>query len=356
MDYVVAGFGFGALLALIGFALWELFGDAEEPGISWLSKASIGAMLGALVVWAVTGVTLLSTLDDAMASRLVLLTSLVTVGAIAAGAGWYWWADRAYAPVVEPPTRTAGDREPRVAAAERDAEVEPNEWDVWPERQASVADDAVDEPVDVAAVAFEAEVAAAPVALDNDVGSEAEPNADRASPEAAVAPNGGENVDDLDPPSSPSSPIVKEGERDEPATEELRFESTPVSIEAPALESHDETVETDRAVASSDTDSVAELDAEVDTSVEEIVPDTQTGPETEETIELPQQPAGFESALLADIDGAAVETNGRFASPLLADLVPNPDELEGVGLPKWRSERGSPVDDGEDRHPHERSR
>ena len=99
MDYVVAGFGIGAILALIGFALWELFGNVEEPGTSWASRAAIGLMLGALVIWAITGVSLISHIDDSTGSRLVLLTTLVTLIAVAGGAFWYWRADRALAAI-----------------------------------------------------------------------------------------------------------------------------------------------------------------------------------------------------------------------------------------------------------------
>ena len=51
-----------------------------------------------------------------------------------------------------------------------------------------------------------------------------------------------------------------------------------------------------------------------------------------------EQPAAFESSLLADIDVTSAASDGRYRSPLLADLQQNPDELEGVGLAKWRPE------------------
>ena len=46
MDYVVAGFGIGAIVALIGFALWELYGNSDEPGHGWLTRASIAIVRG----------------------------------------------------------------------------------------------------------------------------------------------------------------------------------------------------------------------------------------------------------------------------------------------------------------------
>jgi hypothetical protein len=345
LDYVVAGFGIGAILALVGFALWELFGNVEESGTGWLSRAAIGLMLGALVIWSVTGVTLISTIDDSTGSRLVFFTSLVTLVAVAAGTFWYWRADQAIAASIQQPPRL---RSQRVTAAAPDDD-ELSEWDSWPERQERRSDEPTVAVAVVAAAAasFEPEVAAEAVE------APAEEEAAEDVVEPAVEPDEQpENEPDSDPDDRPEPETAAvAGEEDEveaepePEPEEpLPSNIRPFRPPAPVVVQPAPTNEADEsedAVVSVDETAPAEPDP-----AEE--PDEPAEPDPE----LPSdnrsgKPTAFESSLLADIDSGTAEGDGRYRSPLLADLVPDPNELEGVGLAKWRPEARLDTEDAE---------
>ncbi len=340
MDYVVAGFGIGAILALVGFALWELFGSTEQPGRTWLGRTSIGSMLGSLVIWAVTGVTLFSDLDDSTSSRLVLLTTLVTLLVIGAASLWYRRAERAL--LVSSP-RATDSRPPvtsipaPVASPVPPAAIEPSEWDTWPDRAIPAGEAEV--AAAFIAPSFEPEVAAEP--LDTPIVFEAavEHAADEhpASPVDDAAGGAAERSDSDEPygPSEPESPLVDEI----PSNAERGLPENVLAFRPKEpLESIPSELPPDRP------------DIEDDSADEPETDRTQVagpaGDETVEPIDIPVRaesetrsgPAAFESSLLADIDSSAVEGDGRYRSPLLADLESNADELEGIGLAKWRPE------------------
>lgn len=326
LDYVVAGFGIGAILALIGFALWELFGNVEEADNTWLGRAAIGLMIGALVIWAVTGVSLISHTADATGSRLVLLTTLVTLVAIAVGTFWYWRADRAMTATRPQPARSVAARQPAAVAAAPAADIELTEWDSWPDRDAGKADGTRAEPAPIAAeAAFEPEVAAEAVAS-------------ATIEELPVAEPAAHSI-------GPESPTV-EAAADAPAPatappSNIRPFRAPV-IPAPAAP--DEFL----VVAVSDEIGESVDAATVKTTDERVVAEVAV-----EIVEVPEPPAladapapvadqppvpavAFESSLLADVDGTLADENGSYRSPLLSDL--GSDQLEGVGLAKWRND------------------
>jgi hypothetical protein len=354
LDYVVAGFGIGAILALIGFALWELYGNREEPGQGWLTRAAIGAMLGSLVIWAVTSVTLVSTLDDATASRVVMLTTLITIVAIVGGSIWYWRVDRALlASLPQQPAqklRTQSAMSP-VATAQPDAGIELSEWDSWPERGQKEPDTAEPDGAASEPATFEPEVAAMP---ESSAGVVVEPSTETveevaeagvAEPEDVVvavaveAPVEEAVETDIDIPDRTAT--VEE--RPEAPTAEVEAEAPlvalPVRVEpfrhsrpAPASEPvRDEIAE---AAGSAPAPPVDEKDREEESDGH---PSSQPASKTNGALAI-VDPIAFESSLLADIDATTAEGNGRYQSPLLADLEQDPDELEGVGLAKWRPE------------------
>jgi hypothetical protein len=357
LDYVVAGFGIGAIVALIGFALWELYGQSDEPGHGWLTRASIGAMLGSLVIWAVTGVTLISTLDDDTASNLVLATAVITILAIVAGTIWYWRADQALLASMPQPVARKSQKQAAAAltsAPSSVAGVELSEWDSWPDRNDRSADgseaeaqfDSAPEPN------FEAEVAANPAE-----GSEVSSTQDAETAEAAP------EVEDVIVAEDTVIAVEIETEIDQEA-------ALPTDADAPVPEPAGPEKVVEPEAAAVDEAPIAALpatiqprdDANAGTDIE---PEKSDGAEqgkepagdaakSEKTASTtgthssdstrngaqaplgPAAPAAFESALLADIDRDSVEGDGRYRSPLLADLGNNPDELEGVGLAKWR--------------------
>ena len=221
MDYVVAGFGIGAILALSGFALWELFGNVEEPGRSWLSRAAIGLMLGALVIWAVTGVSLISDIEDSMGSNLVLLTTLVTLIAVAGGTFWYWRADRALAVANPRPARVSAQREIAAIAAAPAAsgDLELSEWDSWPERDAAKPEASESESAEPApSPSFEPEVAVAAPVVD-----EVETDAPEIVDVEAVVVEETESVSDDEEPKEPVEVATDSVEPEEPVEAEAEF-------------------------------------------------------------------------------------------------------------------------------------
>jgi hypothetical protein len=339
LDYIVAGFGIGAILALVGFALWELYGNVEEPGTSWLSRAAIGLMLGALVIWSVTGVTLVSTIDDSTGSRLVFFTSLVTLVAVAAGSFYYWRIDQAIAASSPRPSRQRAER-PAPTAAPDEAEL--SEWDSWPER----VERSSDAPAVVAAVvvadaeSFEPEVAAEVVEPLEEPAAEAAEDAGEPLAEPDEVP---ESEPEAEPDGVPETEIAAAGKVDEvevevevePEADEAPAEPPsnvlpfrpPAPVEEPAPP--DDVDDTEQAVAVVDEAAPAEPEAEEEAEEPEPDRSSNNGSGT---------PTTFESSLLADIDASTAEGDGRYRSPLLSDLVPDPNELEGVGLAKWRPE------------------
>lgn len=341
MDYIVAGFGIGAVLALVGFALWEFFGDNQEPGKNWLTRTAIGFMIGALVLWAVTAVTLVSTIDDATGSRLVLLTTLAILLAIAAGAFWYWHS--APHPVELAASAQAPAPSNRSPVTPVASVVELDEWDSWPERLPVVSEPSVGAPEPLALESFEPEVAAEPV----DQGGRSYATVEWAGPDsveavphvdfAAVDAVADELVDG--PDSEPEPAQVTETA---PASSKVRaFRKRPIvapaqpliqesAPEAPVVELPEETAGPPGAPETEELVVAVEMAPALDTAANGAV-----------------AAEAFESALLADIDGTSVESDGGFNSPLLSDLGSNPDELEGVGLARWRPEARLTAEDSE---------
>jgi len=343
LDYVVAGFGIGAVLALVGFALWELFGTSDETGGGWLVRAAIGSMLGALVIWAITGVSLVSSVDDSTGSHLVLLTTVVTLLAIVVVSFWY---RRIEQPL---PRETRSSRAIPAQPAEREqmaplaAGIELTEWDTWPEREQD--QEAVPEPV-----RFEPETAAEPATLPAPDADEAQDivvavealsirsipvgdDDESAAREHVLADPGDDNEssESQSPETEPSAertvarpgnvrafrprPVPRvEIEHLHPVAEDLPVES--VDVEEPF-----------EAEPSADLDAGPSEPVEHDSEPDEPVPSAEAVPA-----------AGFESSLLADIDASTVSGDGRYRSPLLADLEPGADELQEIGLAKWRPE------------------
>ncbi|MEZ4507224.1 MAG: hypothetical protein R2848_15570 [Thermomicrobiales bacterium] len=344
MDYVVAGFGIGAILALIGFALWELFGTVEEPGSSWLGRAAIGLMLGALVIWAVTGVSLISHVDDSTGSHLVLLTTLVTLVAIAGGSFWYWRADRALAASRPRPARAASRQAAAAPAVIGDVEL--TEWDSWPERDAGKGNGAEDRAgTEAPPVAFEPEVAVEAVAVE----------AAAADSAATGEPKSPDSVDlpAIDAASG-DSPVDQDAASEQPLPANVRPFRSPVAPPAPEVAAPAEAVAvapTGDSAENGDVDRpgpiVEQDDAIVAMAVDE--PDSVAGESAAAqqpvASEMVDAPVGFESSVLADIDGTLADENGAYRSPLLSDL--GSDQLEGVGLAKWRSDAALVDDDGE---------
>lgn len=353
MDYVIAGFGIGAIVALVGFALWELYGNSDEPGRGWLTRASIGAMLGALVIWAVTGVTLISTLDDNTASNLVMATAIITILAIVAGTAWYWRADQALLASMPPQAVQKPRNQPAAfAPAAATTNVELSEWDSWPEREEPATDTPDAQPDTPAEPSFEPEVAAKPAVVSDDspegatetdtavpeeaaliaaedtvIAIEVEPLADSAAdvPADTVAPA----------PVQPAPEIVDEPV---PAAEvEAPIAALPANIPPRRNAKADARIELEKSKSTELPKPAADSTPQVNGNAGIVQPPKpETKPEAPQ-LSLERAPsAAFESSLLADIDTASVEGDGRYRSPLLADLEQNPDELEGVGLAKWR--------------------
>jgi hypothetical protein len=356
LDYVVAGFGIGAIVALIGFALWELYGNSDEPGHGWLTRAAIGAMLGSLVIWAVTGVTLISTLDDTTASNLVTATSVITILAIAAGTIWYWRADQAVLASMPPRPVQMPKVQSAVSVAPTAADVESSEWDSWPDREERPADPGDAQTDSPAEPSFEPEVAAKPAAAETVLIPE------RAESKGAEAANDEDVVAEdtviavaVEPPADRAADSLVEA--DVPAIEEPEPESAdvpeaPPEVEVPiaALPAHipprrDSKAETKAELVKSEGPQPAKMvpgNAVVEVGDDGNSADPMESPKPESStngaqpaVDRAPSPA-FESSLLADIDSGSVEGDGRYQSPLLADLEKNPDELEGVGLAKWR--------------------
>jgi len=358
LDYVVAGFGIGAIVALIGFALWELYGNSDEPGYGWLTRAAIGAMLGSLVIWAVTGVTLISTLDDNTASNLVMATSVITILAIAAGTIWYWRADQALLASMPPRPVQAPRTQNAVSTLPTAADVELGEWDSWPDREEQPSDTREGQTDSPAEPSFEPEVAAKPapaetaptpvraesdeagpvtdediVAEDTVIAVVVEPPADRAA-EPPV------DTDTL----APKEPETKSADQPEaPPEVEVPVAALPANV-APTRDSKAnpkvEPVKPERTEPAK----VVAAEAKVEAAADEESAVGAESPKSEASTNGTQPSAdrtpsaAYESSLLADIDSDSVEGDGRYQSPLLADLEKNPDELEGVGLAKWRAD------------------
>ncbi len=333
MDYVVAGFGIGAILALIGFALWELFGNVEKPGTSWLGRAAIGLMLGSLVIWSVTCVSLISHIDDSTGSNLVLLTSLVTVVSIAIGAFWYWRAERMLADSQPRPTNRSVPRAvvPASAATLAGEDVELTAWDSWPEREtAEEAQQGADPPETEPLPSFEPEVA-----VDPDLAPEIETVSDK--PEAIEV----ESADAIAEDTASTEPVADEEMLGPELPSNLR-QFPPAALTEPS----DQVVVQDGLLAEAVDPAPPEVAVEEEAPIEDMkVDDTAlvaeleapTSPDEEQeqppTDETDGTMVAFESSLLLDVDGSLAEEGG-YRSPLLSDL--GSDQLEGVGLAKWR--------------------
>lgn len=380
MDYVVAGFGIGAVLALIGFALWELFGTTEEPGKSWLSRAAIGLMLGSLVLWAITAVSLVSHLEDSMGTQIILMTTLVTLISVAAGSYWYWRVDRELVAHLPKQRKVSPQREiPVAAAVAAQEDLELSEWDDWPDRDAGQPVEPQMGPVaPEPAVAFEPEVAVeapdAPGLKDDVEAASYGPRIDISqteieaeSDEATVEPFDSASVLPANarpfraPTRTDATPDAAQVEVDDVVLAES------ISLDEVKWEPDTgEPEEPDGEVAALVEDvAVAEIELEplVESNLSEIEPpllgpevplvEKEDAPADEEDENERGTPSGFESALLADVDASLVDESGGYRSPLLADL--GPDKLEGVGLAKWRQDARLTDEEEEDDHPRAKS-
>lgn len=341
MDYVVAGFGIGAVLALIGFALWELFGTSDEGGAGWLVRAAIGSMLGALVIWAITGVSLISTVDDSTGSHLVLLTTVVTLLAIVIVSFWYWRMERSL-PNVNPERRAvpAGPLESTEPATA--AEIELSEWDTWPERDQH--QEVVAEPLQ--STSFEPETAAEPVASSDAAPEDAQDivlAVEARSVEPALSNEGDRTAEHeneaADQSREPAAflPASLETETNTERPAQLPGNMRPFRPR-PVVQVEDaQPVVEDSAAEPTEPEQMPETqapDVDRDTPFEEADVDSD-----EPAVKIDLAPAAaFESSLLADIDGSTASGDGRYQSPLLADLESSADVLEEIGLAKWRPE------------------
>ncbi len=362
MDYVVAGFGIGAVLALIGFALWELFGTSDEVGTGWLARAAIGAMLGALVIWAITVVSLVSMVDDSTGSNLVLLTTVVTLLSIAIVSFWYWRVERSL-PMAKPEQRAAPAGPVEMAEATPAAEIELSDWDTWPEREPRQEET----PEPLQTVSFEPETATEPVAA-----SEATPESaqdivlaveagwaepelpgedDRAAEPEHVAAERSDDSESFAPPSSEVAPEETERGTERPAR---LLGNVRAFRPRPVVPVQDDQVVVEKApVAPAEPgnvpDTAPEVDAPEDDRDARVHGDVGSDEEAEPTPKVDAAPSAFESSLLADIDSSTARGDRRYQSPLLADLESRTDDLEEIGLAKWRPEDRLTADEPEER-------
>jgi hypothetical protein len=87
VDFVVAGFGLGAVLGLIGFLLWELttnFARLRGRTLPLWRELGLSLMLAAVLLWIVTGVALGSGLPDDEGMLVLLAASAIALVGIAA--------------------------------------------------------------------------------------------------------------------------------------------------------------------------------------------------------------------------------------------------------------------------------
>lgn len=362
MDYVVAGFGIGAILALAGFALWELFGSVDEPGRGWLDRTAIGLMLGALVIWAVTGVTLFSAIDDSTGSHLVLLTTVVTVLAVVVVSFWYRRIERTLPAAGQPKRREAKVDDVVQIASPAPREIALTEWDTWPERDDLPADTTpTQEPTfepEVATASYPVVAARMPTS-DDDLERPEIRLAESELVDAADSENESATTSESDDIEleKPTTPVVSGSPENIQAFRPERTPERTMEPEPTRFEPEPAIVEPEQELPESE--SVTELPSEQSDEQEPVIDDDPfaTAILPEESVDLPVAPAVFESSLLADIEIAPAEGDGRYRSPLLADLDPRLDELEEIGLARWRPEaRLTAEDEAESNPPRKRTR
>jgi hypothetical protein len=286
-----------------------------------------------------------------------MLTTLITIVAIVGGSIWYWRVDRALlASLPQQPAQKlrAQSAMSPVATAQPDAGIELSEWDSWPERGPKEPETAEPDGAASAPATFEPEVAAMP---ESSAGVVAEPSAETVEEAAEAAEAGVAELEDVVVAVAVEAPVEEAVETDidipdRTATVEERAEAPTAEAEveaplvalpvrvspfrhsrpAPASEPvRDEIAE---AAGSAPAPPVDEKDREEESDGH---PSSQPASKTNGALAI-VDPIAFESSLLADIDATTAEGNGRYQSPLLADLEQDPDELEGVGLAKWRPE------------------
>jgi hypothetical protein len=122
VDFVVAGFGMGAILALVGFTVWELFGNEGYSGLYWKVRAGISLMATAVALWIVTIVGLVAEVGDSTGWQLVGLTVLCGLAASTAAV----WSLHRFPHIII--AGVGGQRSNQAAAGDTD-----NGWDTSPE-------------------------------------------------------------------------------------------------------------------------------------------------------------------------------------------------------------------------------
>jgi hypothetical protein len=91
VDYLIAGLGSGAVLAIIGFLLSELGLSQRRSFPRWMPEAGAALMIAALIVWAVTAAAFFSGLDDDASLQVVIGSVVVAaLGAVVAAAVMAW--------------------------------------------------------------------------------------------------------------------------------------------------------------------------------------------------------------------------------------------------------------------------
>ena len=164
MDYVVAGFGIGAIFALIGFALWELYGNSEEPGHELADPrrdrrdARLAGHLG--------GHRRHPDFDHRRLHRrrVWCCDHAGHACCIAGGTFWYWRADQAMLAAMPQQRRIAKPmpEASKAAVVDAGADVEPSEWDSWPDRQGQASAGEETGTEESVGASFEPEVAVEP--------------------------------------------------------------------------------------------------------------------------------------------------------------------------------------------------
>ena len=85
MDYVIAGLGSGAVLAIIGFLLRELGVSRRTSFPRWMAPAGVALMFAALIIWIVAAAAFFSGMDDDSALPVVAGSAVVaTLGSLLA--------------------------------------------------------------------------------------------------------------------------------------------------------------------------------------------------------------------------------------------------------------------------------
>lgn len=107
MDYLIAGLGLGAVLAIIGFCLRELALVRPSAVPVWSQPTGWALMFASLIIWLITAAAFATGLDDGQATQIVAGASLVAlIGSLSAG----WFLTRVQQPAAQPVRQRQRDR------------------------------------------------------------------------------------------------------------------------------------------------------------------------------------------------------------------------------------------------------